>query len=145
MKHNAIRIIAMMLVLILAMNPLTVFATDFIEESSVEDSRASNYISSTYATVTNTNGRVEVYFRIIGTGTMNSIGAAQIQLMDSSGTTVKTFNYKTTSGMMSYSTYRHFGSVFYSGSASTRYTAIVTFQASNNSGSDNRTFRATQP
>lgn len=142
MKHKYVRIVAMMLVIIVAMNPLTVFATDFGEASSAEDSRASNQISSTYATITNTNGRVEVYFRIIGTGTMNSIGATQIKIKDSSGTTCKTFNYKTTSGMMSYSTAIHMGSVFYDGSASTRYYAEVIFQASNNSGTDNRTYYA---
>ena len=70
MNHKVTRIIAMVLVIILAMNPLTVFATDFSEESSTEDSRASNQISSTYATITNNNGRVEVFFRIVGTGTI---------------------------------------------------------------------------
>lgn len=142
MKHKYVGIVAMMLVIILATNPLTVFATDFSEASSAEDSRASNQISSTYATITNTNGRVEVYFRIIGTGTMNSIGAVQIKIKDSSGTTCKLFNYKTTSGMMSYSSTVHIGSVFYDGSASTRYTAEVNFQASNNSGTDNRIYYA---
>lgn len=142
MNHKVTRIIAMVLVIILAMNPLTVFATDFSEESSTEDSRASNQISSTYATITNNNGRVEVFFRIVGTGTMNSIGAVQIKIRDSSDTVHKTFNYKTTSGMMSYSSAAHMGTVVYYGSASTSYYAEVNFQASNNSGTDNRIYYA---
>ena len=140
MKNKAIRIVAVVLAIVLIMNPLTVFATEFSEGNSTDDSRASNYIHSTFAETTNTNGRVKVFFRIVGTGTMNSIGAAQIQIKDSSGTVCKTFNYKTTSGMMSYSSAAHMGNVFFDGSASTRYYAVVTFQASNNSGTDNSTF-----
>lgn len=140
MKCKTMRIIAMVLVVILAMAPLSVFATDFSEESSAEGSRSSNQISSTYATITRNGGRIEVFFQIVGTGTMNSIGAAQIQIKDSTGTVQKTFNYKTTSGMMSYSSAAHMGTVVYYGSASTRYYAVVTFQASNNSGTDNSTY-----
>ena len=141
MKHRTMRIITVLLVIVLLMSPLTVFATELSESSDSEDSRASNYIHSTYARTSNTNGTVKVYFQIVGTGTMNSIGAAQIKIKDSTGTVCATFNYKTTSGMMSYSASAHMGNVYYyNGSASTRYYAEVTFQASNNSGTDNRTY-----
>lgn len=142
MKYRAIRFVAIMLAIVLAMTPLTAFATEISVESADEDSRASNYIHSTYATITNNNGRVEVYFQIVGTGTMNSIGAVQIKIRDSSDTVHKIFNYKTTSGMMSYSSAIHMGTVVFYGSASTRYYAEVLFQASNNSGTDNRTYYA---
>ena len=141
MKYRSMRrVIAVVLAIVLSMSPLAVFATDSIDASSTENSRASNYISSTYASTTNTNGRVKVYIQIVGTGTMNSIGAAQIKIKDSTGTVQKTFNYKTTPGMMSYGSAAHMGSVYYDGSPNTRYYAVVTFQASNNSGTDNSTF-----
>lgn len=141
MKHKSmLRIIAVMLAIVLAMNPMWAVAADFGDVGSVAEPTASNYIHSTYASTTNTNGRVRVYFQIVGTGTMNSIGAVLIQIKDSTGTVQKTFNYKTTPGMMSYSAGTHMGNVYYDGSASTRYYAVVTFQASNNSGTDNSTF-----
>jgi len=58
----------------------------------VAEARASEYINSTYASITATgNGNLKIGFSITGTGTMTSIGATRIDVKNSSGTTVKIF------------------------------------------------------
>lgn len=140
MKNRCVRTVALILIIVLAMNSLSAYATVDNFGGFVVEPKASNYISSTAATISNTDGRVEVSFRIVGTGKMTSIGATQIQIKDSTGTVQKTFNYTTTSGMMSYNSIGHIGSVVYYGSASTRYYAVITFRSSNSTGSDTSTY-----
>lgn len=122
--------IALVLVFSLAVCPISVMAATEGSGESVVEPQASNYIHSTYANTTNNGGAVTVDFNIVGTGLMSSLGAQRIVIKNSSGSTVKTFHYYTTTGMMGYSKYAHGGSVTWTGGSSTaKYYAVVTFQA----------------
>lgn len=88
------------------------------------------------------NGKINVEFRVVGTGTMAKLGVSTINIYKSNGTFVKTISY-TASGngyMMGYNTAYHSGSVPYSGVAGQKYYAVVTFFAKNSSGSDTRSY-----
>lgn len=102
--------------------------------------RASYYISSTYASISNNSGTVTVSFDIIATGRMTSVGATVIRIKDANDTTVKTFYSSSTSGMMGYNCVSHVGSVTYNGISGKKYYAVVSFKAENSSGSDTDAF-----
>ena len=88
------------------------------------------------------NGKINIEFRVVGTGTMTKLGASTIDIYKSNGTFVKTISY-TASGngyMMGYNTAFHSGSVPYSGVAGQKYYAVVNFYAKNSSGSDYRSY-----
>lgn len=98
--------------------------------------RASYYISSTFASISNNNGSVKVSFDIVATRKMTSLGATMVRIKDSSGATVKTFYSSSTSGMMGYNCTIYNSSVTYNGSANTQYYAVVSFKAEDSTGSD---------
>ncbi len=136
------------LVLALAMFcavPTPASAAEVETEAPVEDvvTRASEYIAAVYASITNTNGTVKVTFDITATGRMTSVGATVIRIKDSNGTTIKTFEYETTSGMMGYNCISHIGSVTYKGVPGGKYYAVVSFVAKNSSGSDSAAYTTT--
>lgn len=141
MKKRLFQMIALVLVFSLAVCPISVMAATEGSGESVVEPQASNYIHSTYASTTNNGGSVTVRFNTVGTGTMNSIGAQRIVIKNSSGSTVQSFYYYTTTGMMGYNTFAHGGSVTWTGgSATAKYYAVVTFYAANSSGSDTATY-----
>lgn len=140
MKTKWIRIITIILVLVLAVSPISVMAAAPSAGSGVEP-QASNYIHTTYADTINNGGTVTVSFNVGGTGLMNSIGAEKIVIKTSSGSIVRTYNYFNNAGMMGYNKYAHGGTVTWTGgSATTKYYAVVTFKAANASGSDTVTY-----
>lgn len=123
--------------------PTPASAAEVETEAPVEDvvsPRASYYIAAYYASITETNGTVTVYFDIEATRQMTSVGVTTIRIKDSSGATVKTFYSSSTDGMMSYNAYFHVGSVTYQGTPGKKYCASVTFKAANSSGSDTATY-----
>lgn len=101
--------------------------------------QASSYIRSCTATATASGGgKITVSFSILCNDIMTTVGATKIEIKNSSGTTLKTFN-STDSGyssMMGSNALRHSGSVVYQGSSGSTYYAIVYFKAENNYGSD---------
>ena len=140
MKRKWMRIITIILVLVLAVSPISVMAAA-PPDGSVVEPQASNYINDTYAHVARNGGAVTVNFNVGGTGRMTSIGAEKIVIKTASGSVVKTFNYFNNAGMMGYNAYSHIGSVTWTGgSATTQYYAVVTFKAANASGSDTVTY-----
>lgn len=105
--------------------------------SSDVSPQASAYISSVWASCSRSGSSITVDFSITATNTMSSLGATLITVKNSSGTTVKSFSYSTTDGMMGYNRIYYRSSVTWSGaSSSEKYYAIVAFKASNSSGSD---------
>jgi len=141
MKSRFFKMIALVLVFSLAVCPVSVMAATGGTDGSIAEPQASNYITSTFADTTNNGGSVTVDFNMVGTGLMSSLGAQRIVIKNSSGSTVKTFHYYTTTGMMGYNKYAHGGSVTWTGgSASAKYYAVVTFYAANSSGSDTATY-----
>lgn len=107
------------------------------------EARASAWFTGYGASiVASGNGKINIEFRVVGTGTMTKLGASTIDIYKSNGTFVKTISY-TASGngyMMGYNTAFHSGSVPYSGVAGQKYYAVVNFYAKNSSGSDNRSY-----
>lgn len=107
------------------------------------EARASAWFTGYGASiVASGNGKINVEFRVVGTGTMTKLGASTIDIYKSNGAFVKTISY-TTSGneyMMKSNTAFHTGSVPYSGVAGQKYYAVVTFFAKNSSGSDTRSY-----
>ncbi len=107
------------------------------------EARASAWFTGYGASiVASGNGKINIEFRVVGTGTMTKLGASTIDIYKSNGTFVKTISY-TASGngyMMGYNTAFHSGSVPYSGVAGQKYYAVVNFYAKNSSGSDYRSY-----
>ena len=104
------------------------------------DPMSSAYISITSVTPIGGNGQVKVNFSIVAKSPMVTLGATKVEIKNSSGTVVKTFSYTSTGGMIGYYKTAFTGSVTYTGATSgAKYYAVVTFKATNTSGSDTRT------
>ena len=96
--------------------------------------RASEYISAYNAVIYSSDNEVTVDCTIVGTDEM-------VKIYSSSGTNVATYSY-TTKGyeyLMGSNTGRKTASVSYTGVSGRSYYAVVTFYASDGSGSDSRT------
>lgn len=98
---------------------------------------ASDYISSVWASASGGNGSITVDYSITATNTMTSLGATMIEIKNSSGTTVKLFQYPETPTLMATNRiyYRH-SETWYGASSGSKYYAIVYFKAANSSGND---------
>lgn len=106
------------------------------------EARASAYLSGYGASiVTSSNGKINIEFRVVGTGTMTQIGASTVYIYKN-GTRIATRSYTAEGNeyMMGHNTYIHSGSVPYYGVAGQKYYAVVTFYAKNSKGSDTRTY-----
>jgi hypothetical protein len=102
---------------------------------------SSDYIYSGHASITKgTGGSITIMFDVIGYGTMTKLGALSIKLYTSSGSLVKTFSASNSSNLMGSNVASYSGSVSYAGTSGTSYYAVVTFYASNNSGTGTSTF-----
>ena len=139
MRTKAHRLIAATIVLAVLcslMMPVLAVNTD-----SGISPQASYYITSDYAYVTGGTGSITVSFNITATGWMTSLGAQYIEIYNSSGTLVKTYNGYTTAGMLASNRTSYSSSVTYNGATKgTRYYAVVTFEAANSSGGDSTTY-----
>jgi hypothetical protein len=132
MKKNLIRLASLGLFLVLFFSMM----------ASPAEARASDYISRCSASVTAAgSGKIKVTFTVNGTGIMTSIGATKVEIKNSAGTTIQTYNYTNSgySSMMGSNRSTYTSSVTYSGVFGATYYAIVYFKAANSSGSDTDT------
>ena len=88
------------------------------------------------------NGRLEIWFEVMGTGDMDEIGTLSIELYEvtSNGSLkcVKTFLHEDYSTMLSYNDWYHYSYVSYQGSSSKTYKAYVCIWAGKNGSGDTR-------
>ena len=134
MKCNTKRYYVLVLAVILM---LTVSAPAFATSDEKEPHRASDYISYVYAHTSVSGGSVNVYFAIMGTGTMSSLGATDIFIFDSHGSSVATLNSSNTSGLMGYNQGYYSNTISWPHAVSgERYYAIVGYKASDSTGYD---------
>lgn len=120
-----------------------VFLVSAPVQALAAEARASAWLSGYGASVVASgNGKINVEFRVVGTGTMTKLGASLIYIYKSDGTRVATISAATKGNeyMMKSNTAFHSGSVPYSGVAGQKYYAVVTFFAKNSSGSDTRSY-----
>lgn len=139
MRKQSQRIGALILVAILIIVfAVPVMATD--NENSISP-RSSAYITAVWASASGGTGSITVDFSITGTGRMSSLGATTVSIRDSSGTTIKTFHYTTTDGMMGSNQGYYSSSVtWYGATSGSKYYAVVYFKASNSSGYDTTSY-----
>lgn len=107
--------------------------------------RASDYLTAYTAYIYPAGwGKVQVWFSVDGTGTMDEIGALSIQLYESKDnetwTWLKTFDYTDNSGMLGYSNFYHDGYVQYNGTIGRYYKAYVCVWAGKDGDGDTRYF-----
>ena len=136
-NKTSLRVIALLLVLSTCLSSFA-FAVEY-------SSKASSYISSYSASVSATGrGGISIYFDIVGTGAMDSIGATTIELYQKIGSAwylAQTFSYTSSayaSTMMGYKTGMKYGKITYSGVAGREYYAHVYLTAAKGGGSDSR-------
>lgn len=115
-----------------------------IETLAVE-SRASDYLNSYTAYIYPAGwGKVQVWFSVDGTGTMDEIGALEIQLYESKDnetwTWLKTFEHQNDEGMLGYNNYYHDGYVEYRGTIGRYYKAYVCIWGGKDGDGDTRYF-----
>ena len=88
------------------------------------------------------NGRMEVWFDVIGTGDMDEIGVLSIYLYESSDNRtwrwVKTFHHEDYSSMLAYDDWSHLSCVSYQGVPGRYYKAYVCIWAGKNGDGDSR-------
>lgn len=145
-QSTALKIIALCLVMVLVV-PVSVNAV----ETNPVMPLASYYLDaySAYVYVTS-SGQVQVWFDVMGTGTMDEIGTLSIMLYESTNGTnwtwVKTFQHDSTSGMLFYGDDYVSSHVSWSGgSTSKQYKAYVCVWAGKNGTGDTRYFWAYEP
>lgn len=90
------------------------------------------------------NGLIQVYFEAQGVGYVDELGCLSVSIYESTDNTnwtwKKTFTHDSTSGMLGYNTYAHFGHVDYQGVAGRYYKAYVTIWGGDNGDGDSRSF-----
>ena len=107
---------------------------------------ASRQISECSTQLVASGNTVTVYYKIIGTGIMDEIGASKIVIqryINSSWEPVKTFTKYNTVGMVDYNTISHTSSVSYTSTQSGTYRAVVEVFATLDGETDSRTLIAT--
>ncbi len=107
------------------------------------EARASQYFNEYYCGISTDGGKIKFDLTVSGRSVMSKIGASSIAIYKSDGSYVTTL-YASSKGneeMMSSNTRFHYGSASYSGQAGVTYYAIITFYASNSSGSDSVPYR----
>lgn len=143
-KSILIKVIAICLVFALSV-PITVYATGDMLISPC----ASYYLDTynTYICRVGTNGQIQIWFDVMGTGTMDEIGVLSIELyeVDSNGneTWLKTYQHEDYSSMLIEDDWVHCSYVSYQGSANKTYKAYVCIWAGKNGSGDTRYMWAT--
>lgn len=93
------------------------------------------------------NGRMEIWFDVMGTGDMDEIGVLSIRLYESSDNTnwtrVKTYSHENYSSMLAYDDWSHISYVSYQGTAGKYYKAYVCIWAGKDGSGDTRYMWAT--
>lgn len=144
MNKKFARIIAIVLVIAISFSTVA-FADDTKKEVNPNQTKSSSYIDSYSGKISpQGNGRFNIIFTIVGTGTMTQIGASYIRIYKN-GTQVDSF-WNTSSGrsgMMGYNTYVHVDTEGYQGVSGAIYYAKITFIAKNSSGSDIKYYTTT--
>lgn len=112
---------------------------------SALETRASYYLDAYTAYIYPAGwGKVQVWFSVNGTGTMDEIGALSIQLYESrdneNWTWLKTFDYTDYSGMLGYNNFYHDGHVEYNGTIGRYYKAYVCIWGGKDGDGDTRYF-----
>lgn len=129
MYKKSVRIITLVLIVALLLSTAAL----------ATENRASEYISSKIAYITSTGGgSINIYFDVIATGRMSTLGASVIKVYKSNGDMVKTFRsvfegceHMVASNVITYANY-----VTYDGVPGQSYYAVVTFYAADSTGSD---------
>lgn len=137
MKRGIHKLLAMALVLVALCSIISPALAAAPPELASPD--ASYYISNVYAEATGTNGTVYVYFSIMATGKMSSLGATSIILYNSGGQVASKY-YLTTTGMMGSNQTFYSNTIPFYGLSSGSYFAEVYFKASNSSGYDTTSY-----
>lgn len=105
--------------------------------------RASKYISSYKAVISPAgDGDVTVNCSVVATGQMETLGMQSIKIYSGNGVKLATYSY-TTPGyeyLMGSDTGRKSASITYSGVSGRSYYAVITFYASDGSGSDSKSY-----
>ena len=88
------------------------------------------------------NGRIEIWYEVMGTGDMDEIGVLSIYLYESSDNVnwkwVETFQHEDTDNMLLYDDWYQFAGVSYQGTAGKYYKAYVCIWAGKNGSGDTR-------
>ena len=140
------KIVALCLAIVLII-PATVYAN---EADSITP-YASYYLDSYNTYICDMgSGKIQIWFDVMGTGTMDEIGALSIMLYESSDgsnwTLVKTFLHDSTSDMLFEDDYYVSSHVSWAnGSTSKQYKAYVCVWAGKNGTGDTRYFWAYEP
>ena len=130
-----VRLVAFALVIVLLL-PISVMAAE---------PRSSLYLDAYSAYVYNAAwGKIQVWFDVEGTRTMDEIGTLEIQLYESKDNTnftwVKTFHYTDYSDMLGYDDFSHTGHIEYSGTLGRYCKAYVCVWAGKDGAGDTRYF-----
>ncbi len=141
MKHTTkvfLRVISICLVIALTV-PLSVSAA----QSEPIMPLASYYLDAYNTYICDMgNGRLEIWFDVMGTGDMDEIGVLSIKLYESSDNTnwtrVKTYSHENYSSMLAYDDWSHISYVSYQGTAGKYYKAYVCIWAGKNGSGDTR-------
>ena len=137
-KRIILRIAAIILIvsIVLPMNAMAV------------ETRASDYLTAYTAYIYPAGwGKIQIWFSVDGTGTMDEIGTLEIRLYESKDnetwTWVKTFEHQIDSGMLGYDNFYHDGHVEYNGTIGRYYKAYVCVWAGKDGDGDTRYFWTT--
>lgn len=136
--RSMIRVIAILLIFS-AVLPISTMAVE---------SRASDYLGMYTAYIYPAGwGKIQVWFSVDGTGTMDEIGALEIQIYESKDNEnwywVETFMYPDDEGMLGFNNYYYTGHVEYSGTIGRYYKAYVCVWAGKDGDGDTRYFWTT--
>jgi len=127
-RKKLLRMTSLALAVLLCLSFMTPFAV----------AEGSPYIGSYGGGMTTgSNGNVTVSFQITGVGKMDEIGSTKVVIYEN-GTSVKTYLYSNTSGMMGYNKTIHGSTVTYAGTVGKSYSAYITFQAGKDGDWENR-------
>ena len=115
---------------------------------SALETRASYYLDAYTAYIYPAGwGKVQVWFTVDGTGTMDEIGALSIQLYESrdneNWTWLKTYDFTDYPDMLGYNNYFHDGYVEYNGTIGRYYKAYVCIWGGKDGDGDTRYFWTT--
>ena len=134
---KAMRILSMLVIFSILL-ATTIFAAP---------ARASAYLSAYYATITKTStGDLSIHFQVIAPAIMDQLGVSRISVQRYTGSYWRTeynFTYPETPELQSKDAGIYSETVLYTPQyPDSRYRAVVTFYASNSSGSDTGVYTA---
>lgn len=138
MKKRSIRLLAMLLIVSLVLSSVS-----FAANRPAEEIQSSKYLTSYSGKIVPTGGgKFNVEFKVLGTGVMTKIGASRIVIYKND-TIIEHIWYTDPgrSGMMGYNCILHADTESYSGVSGAKYYAVIYFYATNQNGSDAKTYK----